>query len=88
MPRREEVVLSKYNIFETDEFQKQLKKITSVKRKVIETNYRSTYVPNSSQPFTTGTMWQELCPTQVLACSVLAKRYRQSIAYCGQFAQT
>ena len=36
MPRREKVVLSKYNIFETDEFHKQLKKITPAKRKVIE----------------------------------------------------
>ncbi|MGA0368752.1 MAG: type II toxin-antitoxin system RelE family toxin [Kiritimatiellia bacterium] len=36
MPRREEVVLSEYKIFETDEFQKQLKKITSSKRKVVE----------------------------------------------------
>lgn len=36
MPRREEVDLSKYNIFETDEFQKQLRKITSAKRLVIE----------------------------------------------------
>lgn len=43
MRRREKVVLSKYNIFETDEFQKQLRKITSAKRKVIE-NKLSEYV--------------------------------------------
>ena len=36
MPRREKVILSNYKIFETDEFQKQLRKITSAKRKVIE----------------------------------------------------
>lgn len=36
MQRREKAVLSKYSIFETDEFQKQLRKITSAKRRVIE----------------------------------------------------
>ena len=36
MPRLEEVVLSNYKIFETDEFHNQLKIITSAKRKFIE----------------------------------------------------
>ena len=43
MPGREEAALSDYRIFETEEFRKQLKKISSANRTVIE-NKLSTYV--------------------------------------------
>lgn len=52
MPGREEAVLSEYKIFETNEFQKQLRKITSVKRKGIEKKLSEYVYPQlKSAPF-------------------------------------